>query len=155
MAHSRGTESRCSSFTGVQSCPCRGWGRMEGGTTGPEHLGSCQLRGRSAVPLSSSGLQTPRWPQRAWVHLCDMGGSRGLQGLLHLRVQRMSTCPPPTVMGAAGTECPGPTRDESMSKQRALRTRGSRKGTRPQRSHSVSGAEPVSSLSSYRHCKKN
>jgi len=65
----------------------QGLGMMEGGGTWPEHLGSCELLGRSAVPMTSSGLQTARWPERAWGHLCALGSSRGLQGLLRLRVQ--------------------------------------------------------------------
>lgn len=44
------------------------------------------------MPVTISGLQTPRWPQRACSHLCALGGFRGLQGLLHLKVQLGSTC---------------------------------------------------------------
>lgn len=46
------------------------------------------------MSVTSSVLQKSRWPHRAWDCLSDLGGSRGLQGLLHSRVQLVSTRPP-------------------------------------------------------------
>lgn len=59
----------------------------------PVSFGADQL-----VPLTSAGLQTPRWPKRAGGHRCALGSFKGLQGLLHLRVQLVfARLPTPTL----------------------------------------------------------
>lgn len=99
---------------------------MEGGTTWPEHLGSGELRDRSAMPMTVSGLQTPRWPQRA--RSASFKGSTRVYLL--------------TAAGAAGTECRSCLHlslfdalsrgvEMSLPEQRALGTSGSRKDTGP------------------------
>lgn len=152
LAHSRGSVNKPRSLASRDVPAEAGDGGGEA-LPWPGRLGSWELWGRSAVPVTGSGPRVPRWPERASAP--PKGSTSVPQPPLH----------PP--WGAAGIECSVPLpfepllctqrtcRDGMMSTQRALGTSGSRKGTGPQEvTRHLWGRANLSS-SSCRHCSKN